>query len=835
MTDDNIQNPWEKIGKEMNARSLAQSFCSNLFYTLGKDRYTTTKHDNYMALALAIRDRIVERWVKTQQNFHKQNVKRVYYLSLEFLIGRLLGSNILNMGLDKAVRETMGEFGLNLADLREEEADAGLGNGGLGRLAACFLDSMATLQIPAHGYGIRYDYGIFTQKIVNGYQIEAPDEWRKMGNPWEVQGPESAVKVRCYGTVQTYHDARGKLRVEWANTQNVIAMPYDTPIVGYRNDFINTLRLWSARGSEEFDLDYFNSGDYEKAVYDKMFSENISRVLYPNDQNAVGKELRLKQEYFFTCASIADIIRRFKAENKDLSHLPDKVSIQLNDTHPALAVAELMRVLVDEEEMEWVDAWAVTTKTFSYTNHTVMPEALECWPVQVFERLLPRHLQIIYEINAHFLREVSIRYPGDNDRLRRMSIIEEGEPKQVRMAYLAMAGSYAINGVSELHTKILKTRVFGDFFEYVPAHFHNKTNGISIRRWLLKSNSKLSELITSVVGAGWESKLNGLQKLENFKSDPAFQEKWRQVKRSNKERLVKYLQHSTGVPLNLDSLFDVQVKRIHEYKRQTLFAFYILSEYLKLKNNPNAPHVPRTFLVGGKSAPGYAMAKLVIKFINSIAEVVNQDRDVGDKMKVLFLENYRVSLAEKIFPASDLSEQISTAGMEASGTGCMKFMVNGALTVGTPDGANIEMAEEVGPENIFNFGLTVEDIQALSQKGYSPRSVIQGSPVLLEIFKLMQNNFFSPSEPGLFYPIIEELMTSDRYFVCADFEPFCAIQEKIAANYRDTKSWTEKAILNVARSGKFSSDRTIAEYARDIWHVTVQAEQVLNQSQPGAR
>jgi len=817
------ENPMKEMSEneplDMSAEGIAKSFQFNLNYGLAKDRHTTTPHDNFLALSMSVLNRIVERWIKTQQNYHKKNVKRVYYLSLEFLIGRLLSNNALNLGLKETAGETLKQYGLDWDSIENEECDAGLGNGGLGRLAACFLDSMATLGVPAHGYGIRYDYGIFRQRIVNGYQVESPDEWLKQGNPWEFQRPEAAVTIKFFGETNMYHDKRGKLSVEWRNTQDVLAMPFDIPVPGYGNDVVNTLRLWAARSSAEFDLEYFNHGDYENAVFNKMFSENISRVLYPNDATARGRELRLKQEYFFTAASIADIIRRFKTENSDIRQLPEKTAIQLNDTHPALAVVELMRILMDNEELDWDDAWDITVRTFAYTNHTVMPEALECWSVQLFEMMLPRHMQIVYEINARFLRDVASFHPGDNDRLQRMSLIEEGSHKMIRMAYLALVGSHSVNGVSALHSHLIKTQLFKDFYEVYPERFNNKTNGITHRRWLLNSNPRLSGLITQAIGGQWVSDLPQLEKLKAFTTDAGFCEKWKAVKTANKKSLSDYLKKTAGITLDPLSIFDVQIKRIHEYKRQTLFALSIIAQYLQIKNQPQEVIAPRTFIFGGKAAPGYQMAKLIIKFINSIGEVVNNDRSVRGKMKVVFLENYCVSLAEKIFPASDLSEQISTAGTEASGTGCMKFMMNGALTVGTLDGANIEMAEAVGHENMFIFGLKTEEADKLKREGYSPATFIEKSPVLREIFHMIRSNFFSQGEPGIFEPLLQNLTQRDPFLVCADFEAYHAAQGLISQNFTDVKDWTRKAILNVAFSGRFSSDRTIREYCDDIWKV----------------
>ena len=817
-----VRELWHLQPKDMTKDGLKESFSSCLQYGLAKDQYTATSHDNYMALGMALRERLVERWIQTQQRYHKNNLKRVYYLSLEFLIGRLLGSYVLNLKLWEPAQKALAEFGLDIEKVREEEVDAGLGNGGLGRLAACFLDSMATLGIPAHGYGIRYDYGIFNQKIVNGYQVESPDEWLKHGNPWEFARPEYAQKIKFYGNTNMYHDKDGRLSVEWVNAEEVIAMPYDIPVPGYQNDVVNTLRLWSARGSEEFDLKYFNDGDYEHAVYDKMFSENISKVLYPNDATSMGKELRLKQEYFFTAASIADLIRRFKEDNGSFKDFPDKAVIQLNDTHPALAIAEFMRILLDEQQVNWTTAWDLTVRSFAYTNHTVMPEALESWPVPMFEKLLPRHMQIVYEINDRFLKELASEYPGDPDRMGRMSLIEEGGTKKVRMAYLAIIGSHSVNGVSELHSTLLKEHLFKDFYEVFPEKFNNKTNGISHRRWLIKANHPLAKLLTEAIGDAWERNLFGLEALVPFKKDKSFKAKWRQVKLDNKKVLAEIIRAQTGIQVNLNSIFDVQVKRLHEYKRQTLFILYAISQYLKLRENPNAPITPRTFIFAGKAAPSYFLAKLIIKFINSAANVINHDKVNRGKLNVVFLENYRVSLAEKIFPASDLSEQISTAGTEASGTGCMKFMMNGALTVGTHDGANIEIAEEVGADNIFMFGLKTQEVHELKTRGYDPKSFIEKSPRLKEIFSMMKNNFFSQMEPGIFEPLINNLMYSDPYLVCADFEAYCEVQDRISEEYQDQEKWTEKAILNVAKSGKFSSDRTIVEYAKEIWGIPVE-------------
>ncbi len=799
--------------------SLKSAFMHSRRFHLAKDLYTATEYDNYQSLALAIRDRLIDRWILTQQRYHDENCKRVYYLSLEFLPGRLLANNILSLDLVGAAAKAMEELGFDLEDLYEQEIDAGLGNGGLGRLAACLLDSMATLGIAATGYGIRYDYGIFNQKIINGYQVELPDEWLRLGNPWEFERPEFTLKVHFYGRTVKRVDKNGKLWVDWVDTNDVLAMAYDTPIPGYKNGIVNNLRLWSAKSTEEFDLDYFHDGDYIKACEDKIVSENISRVLYPSDNVYKGMELRLKQEYFFTAASIQDIIRRFKMHNDDFKTFPEKVAIQLNDTHPAISIVELMRMLLDEEGLEWDAAWNITVATFAYTNHTIMPEALEAWPVPLFGKLLPRHLELIYEINMRFLREVANHYPGDTERLRRMSLIAEGTNKKVRMSHLSIVGSHSVNGVSQLHTELLKTTLFRDFYEFCPHKFNNKTNGITQRRWLKKANPALSGLITSRIGEGWPTDLAQLKKLEPLADDPEFRKKWEEAKRINKQEFAKYVSDKTGVVINPDSMIDVQVKRIHEYKRQVLFALYLVAQYVRIKNNPNKEVVPRTAVIAGKAAPGYAMAKLIIKFINNVAGVIDRDPDVSDKLKVVFLENYCVSVAEKIFPASDLSEQISTAGKEASGTGNMKFMLNGALTIGTWDGANIEIAQEVGPDNIFIFGLKAHEVAELRARGYDPLEYVKHNALLGEVLRLIREDFFSQVEPQIFKPLLDSLIWHDEYLLFADFEDYVFTQDKVSKTFLNREEWIRKSIINTANSGKFSSDRTAREYAEEIWKI----------------
>ncbi len=795
------------------------SFQDKLRYQLVKDTTTATAYDRFLSISYAIRDRLVENWVSTQKTYRQNKVKRVYYMSLEFLIGRSLGNSIINLQAYDGVSKALAELGMNLEEVREAETDAGLGNGGLGRLAACFMDSLATLEIPAYGYGIRYDYGIFRQKIVRGYQVEEPDEWLSKANPWEISRPEYTYRVKFGGRVVERINRSGKAIFDWISTDDVLAMAYDMPVPGYGNKTVNNLRLWSAKATEDFDLDFFNKGDYFAATSKKTESESISKVLYPNDNSPEGRELRLKQQYFFVSASIQDIVRRFKREHVDLRELPDAAAIQLNDTHPSIGIPEFMRVLLDEEGMDWEQAWEITKSIFGYTNHTLLPEALEKWQTALFGRLFPRNLQIIQEINARFLREVANRYPGDTDRLSRMSIFEEGSDPHIRMAYVAIIGSHSVNGVSALHTELLKKVLVKDFYDLYPEKFNNKTNGITQRRWLKKCNPELSDLITSRIGDKWVKNLFELKKLEKFAKDKKFQAEWRAVKKIRKEIMTKIIADEQRLAVDLNSMFDVQVKRFHEYKRQLLNALHVIALYRRIKANPDASFVPRTVFFGGKAAPGYYMAKLIIKFINSIADVVNHDPQIKGKLMVVFLPNYRVSLAEKIMPASDLSEQISTAGKEASGTGNMKFALNGALTIGTLDGANVEMEEEFGKENIFIFGLKADEVANLKAAGYNPRDYYQKSAELTGVMDLIGSGFFSPENPNLFKPIYDSLMNHDEYLLLADFDDYVACQDRVSEVYRDQNKWTEMAILNVARMGKFSSDRTIQEYCDDIWNV----------------
>ncbi|MCH7589842.1 glycogen/starch/alpha-glucan phosphorylase [PVC group bacterium] len=801
-------------------KSIAASFLYNLEQKLAKDEYSATELDCFLALAYTIRDRLVSNWIKTQQSYHHKNVKRVYYFSFEYLIGKTLGNSLLNLGLEEACDRAMKLLDLDVDQLRDVEVDAALGNGGLGRLAACFLDSMATLGIPSHAYGIRYEYGMFNQEIQNGWQVEKPEEWLKFSNPWEIARPEYTYRVKFYGTTRCEKRKNGTWEFFWENTDDVYALPYDTPIPGYATKNVNTMRLWAAVATEEFDMDYFNSGDYMAACEKKAMTENISRVLYPNDSIFAGRELRLKQQYFFVTASLQDILRRFKVENKHLKYFPDKAVIQLNDTHPAVAIPELMRILMDQEGLSWNQAWDITTRTFAYTNHTILSEALEAWSIPLFERLLPRHMSIIYEINHRFLKEVLKQYPGDIERIRRMSLIEEEDPKRIRMAHLSIVGSRSINGVSELHTKILKEKTFHDFYQLYPERFNNKTNGITQRRWLKKSNPRLADLITGKIGDKWISDLSCLKKISKYADNKSFHKEWQKIKYANKKSLADTIYDMLSIRVDPNSLFDVQIKRFHEYKRQLLFAFYAIGMYIRIKESHISIETPRTLIVAGKSAPGYTFAKLVIKLINNIALVINQDPDVRDLLKVVFLPNYRVSLAEKIFPAAELSEQISTAGFEASGTGNMKFALNGALTIGTLDGANIEIQEEVGEENIFIFGHTAEEIEGLKSKGYQPEGFLNDSPLLQEVLKLIQGDLFCPGEPGIFQPIADRCTHhGDPYMVLADFDKYISCQERVSKAYQDKASWTRMSIQNVAHMGKFSSDRTIREYAHDIWHV----------------
>ncbi|XP_014849665.1 PREDICTED: glycogen phosphorylase, liver form [Poecilia mexicana] len=807
------------VGVE-NVAELKKGFNRHLHFTLVKDRNIATPRDYYFALAHTVRDHLVGRWIRTQQFYYEADPKRVYYLSLEFYMGRTLQNTMINLGLQNACDEAIYQLGLDMEELEEVEEDAGLGNGGLGRLAACFLDSMATLGLAAYGYGIRYEYGIFNQKIRDGWQVEEADDWLRHGNPWEKARPEYMLPVHFYGRVEETRDGP-----KWVDTQVVLAMPYDTPIPGYMNNTVNTMRLWSARAPNDFNLKDFNVGDYIQAVLDRNLAENISRVLYPNDNFFEGKELRLKQEYFVVAATLQDIIRRFKTTKKGrpsrttFDAFPDKVAIQLNDTHPAMAIPELMRIFLDIEKLDWETAWDLTRRTFAYTNHTILPEALERWPVELLEKLLPRHLQIIYQINQAHLDKIAALFPNDIDKLRKMSLIEEDGCKRVNMAHLCIVGSHAVNGVAQIHSNIIKTEVFKDFSDLEPDKFQNKTNGITPRRWLLLCNPGLAELIAEVIGEDYVKDLSQLKKLNDFVNDLAFIRDVAKIKQDNKLKFAQMLEKEYRVKINPSSMFDVHVKRIHEYKRQLLNCLHIITLYNCIRKNPNAPFVPRTVIIGGKAAPGYHMAKMIIKLITSVADVVNNDPVVGDKLKVIFLENYRVSLAEKVIPATDLSEQISTAGTEASGTGNMKFMLNGALTIGTMDGANVEMAEEAGEENLFIFGMRVEDVAEMDKKGYDAMTYYEKIPELKQVMDQIASGFFSPKNPELFKDLTNMLFKYDRFKVFADFEDYLKTQEKVSELYQDTVEWTKMVIKNIAATGKFSSDRTIREYATEVWGV----------------
>ncbi|MBF0472602.1 MAG: glycogen/starch/alpha-glucan phosphorylase [Nitrospirae bacterium] len=809
-----------KNESESDVEYLRRAFIFHLTYSLSKDEYSAVDRDFYTSLAYAVRDRLTEKWINTQQSYYNNDVKRVYYLSLEFLMGRTLGNSIVNLKLTDGVGKMFSEVKHDVEEIIETEWDAGLGNGGLGRLAACFLDSMATLRIPAYGYGIRYEFGIFFQKIIDGAQHETPDNWLRLGNPWEFERPEFMYPVLYYGNVNQYVDANGRLQHDWVNTQEVMAAAYDTPVPGYNNETVNTLRLWSAKASREFDFQYFNDGDYAKAVSDKAQSETISKVLYPNDNIFEGQELRLKQEYFFVSATLQDIIRRYKKGHKDFTQFHKKVAIQLNDTHPAFAIPELMRIFVDIEKLDWDEAWDITTQTFAYTNHTVLPEALEKWSVSLIGMVLPRHLQIIYEINHRFIEYISDKFPGEISRLSRMSIIEEGDVKKVRMALLSIIGSHSVNGVSALHSEILKHEVFKDFFDIWPERFNNKTNGITPRRWLKLCNPGLSRLITENIGEGWEADLERLKKLIKVSKNKSFQNQWHQVKQENKQRLANYIKNNNGIDVNIDSIFDCHIKRIHEYKRQLLNVLQVIHRYNRIKCRDTKGMAPRTIMFAGKAAPGYYIAKLIIKLINSVAEVINNDKEVSDFLKVVFVANYSVSLAEKIIPAADLSEQISTAGTEASGTGNMKFALNGALTIGTLDGANIEIKDNVGDENIFIFGMNELEVSHLKHSDYNPLNYYNNNPELKQVLEMIANGYFSKHDQYLFMPLVDSLLIhGDKYMVLADFASYIECQKHVDKAFLDQDKWRRMSILNTANMGVFSSDRTIKEYADDIWGV----------------
>jgi len=799
--------------------TLHRAILDNLFYIQAKFPEVATQNDYYLALARTIRDRIVHRWIRSLETIISRKVKIVCYLSAEYLPGPHLANHIINLDLYTPVHRAIEAIGQDLEALIEQEEEPGLGNGGLGRLAACYMDSLATMEIPSLGFGIRYEHGIFHQEIRNGEQVETTDNWLHLGNPWEIRRPEVQFYVKLGGHTEHYHDSDGRLRVRWIPHRIVKGVPYDTPISGYKVNTCNTLRLWKAEACEGFDFTAFNKGDYYGAVDEKVASENLTKVLYPNDEPVAGKRLRLEQQYFFVSCSLQNIVYLHSRFSASFDNFHDVWAVQLNDTHPAVAIPELMRLLVDEQLMEWEKAWNIVQKTMAYTNHTLLPEALEKWPLQLFADVLPRHIEIIYEINQRFLDQVGLRYPGDDGRLSRMSLIDETGDKYVRMANLACVGSHAVNGVAELHTELLKQTVLRDFYEMTPEKFNNKTNGVTPRRFMVLSNPGLSDLITERIGDAWIKDLSALRGIEAFADDAKFQEEWRRVKRLAKQRLADLILEKTGIRVNVDSLFDIQVKRIHEYKRQHLMVLHIVTLYNRLKKNPEAEITPRTFIFGGKAAPGYFMAKLIIRLIHAVADVVNQDPDVRDRLKVVFLPDFSVKIGQRVYPGADLSEQISTAGKEASGTGNMKFSMNGALTVGTLDGANIEIREEVGAENFFHFGLTAEQVTELKASGYNPMERYQSNLQLKEAVDRIASGFFSQGNNTLFKPLVDRLLYHDEYLLFADYPSYMGCQDRIGQTYENQKVWTRMSILNVARMGKFSSDRSIMEYCNEIWNV----------------
>ena len=802
----------------MNVTALQDDFKGHYFHTLGRDKYCHSIHYPYMALALSVRDRLMERWTNTRYAYSDLECRRTYYFSMEFLLGRTLGNSLLNLNIKGVTQEAMHDLGLQFEDLLDVENDAGLGNGGLGRLAACFMDSCATLQLPVVGYGIRYVHGMFRQKIENGAQVEEPDHWLSSGTPWELRRPERTQRVGFGGHTIKYHDKSGRLCVKWERSLHVLAIPYDMPIPGYRNSTVNTLRLWKATATDVFDLGEFNAGSYPESVAAKNEAENITMVLYPNDANENGKELRLKQQYFLASASLQDIIGYWvEIYGEDFTLFPEKTCFQLNDTHPSCAVAELMRILMDEYGLEWDEAWDITTKTMAYTNHTLLPEALEKWSIELMAELLPRILEIIYEINAQFLSEVARRWPADTPRLERMSIIEEGSSRYVRMAHLAIVGSFSVNGVAELHSSLLQQDLFRDFYEFWPEKFNNKTNGVTQRRWIGWANPELSNLLSRNIGADWLIDLANLKKLASLVTNTRFRHDWFAVKQKNKERLAALVEKACGIKFNTESIFDIQVKRIHEYKRQLLNVLHVVHLYDRLKRGDSSEWTPRCVLIGGKAAPGYFLAKQIIKLVSNVANVINNDPLIGDKLKVAFFPNYSVTAMETICAGCDLSEQISTAGKEASGTGNMKFMMNGAVTIGTLDGANIEIREEVGDDNFFLFGLNAQEVDSL-RKNYNPQSFIDNDPELKRVMELLNSGHFNQFEPGIFQEIIASLLNPhDPWVTLADFRSYVVAQQRVSKAYLNQEEWISMSILNTTYSGKFSTDRTMLEYNKDIW------------------
>jgi len=804
-----------------SASAIRESIERHARYSLGQPWESLTPRQMFECVSLATRDLLIDRQIDTERRYRSADAKHLYYLSIEYLLGRLLTNNLINLGIYDLCRDTLGRMGVALEDVVEAERDAALGNGGLGRLAACFLDSLATLDMPGYGYGINYEYGLFRQEIDDGYQKEKPDNWRAFGTPWEIERPEEACLVPVYGRIEHGVDRAGRYNPMWLDWRLLIGVPHDVPVVGYGGRTVNLLRLFSARSSLDFDMQIFNTGDYLKAVEQKIESETISKVLYPPDAIPPGQELRLLQEYFLVACAVRDVVARYQRDHRSFDVFPDKIAIHLNDTHPALGIAELMRILVDERDLPWDAAWQITQSTMGYTNHTLLSEALEKWPVTLLERVVPRHLQIIYEINRRLLAQVAGIWPGDGARQQRMSLIEETEPKQVRMAHLSIAGSHSINGVSVLHSHLVQTRLAPDFAALWPGRFNNKTNGVTPRRWLLQANPLLARLITKTIGDEWVTDLDRLRGLESLSGDAAFRQEFGEVKRSNKERLARVIAQTASIAVDPDSMFDVQVKRFHEYKRQLLNVMRIVHEYLRLIEDGQEPPVPRTYIFSGKAAPGYWAAKQIIKLICSVASVVNRDPRAKGRMAVAFLPDFRVSLAETIIPGADLSEQISTAGSEASGTGNMKLAMNGALTMGTLDGANVEIREAVGPENIFIFGLTVDQVEALRRDGsYRSRDRYQHDARVRRTVDALDSGLFAPREPGLFHWIVASLLDGgDPYFHLADLPAYLDAQRDADDVFRRPALWMSKAILNVARIGRFSSDRTVREYARDIWGI----------------
>ena len=817
----------------LSIETLKRAFQDNLFYIQGKFAKIATQNDYYMALAYTVRDRLLRRWLTTAETYTHQGVRTVAYLSAEFLMGPHLGNNLISLGIYDDVKQAITELGLDFDALLQQEEEPGLGNGGLGRLAACYLDSMASLDIPSIGYGIRYEFGIFDQDIRDGWQIESTDKWLRYGNPWEISRPEWAVEVKLGGYTERYTDEKGRDRTRWIPHEVVMGIPYDTPILGYKTNTATTLRLWSAAAAESFDFAAFNSGDYFRAVQQKTVSETLTKVLYPNDESAQGKKLRLAQQIFFVSCSLQDMMLVLIRQGIPLEQFHEKFAVQLNDTHPAIAVAELMRLLLDEHAIEWDAAWRITQKTLSYTNHTLLPEALERWGMGLFSTLLPRHLEIIYEINSRFLDEIRRKFPNDDARLRRMSLIDEAGERYVRMAHLACVGSHAINGVAALHSELLKQDVLRDFYELYPEKFSNKTNGVTPRRFMVLSNPRLTTLITSKIGDGWIKHLDDLRKLEAFVEDADFRHQWRDIKLAIKQDLATYIKQVNGIDVDPTSLFDIQAKRIHEYKRQHLDVLHIITLYNRIKANPDVHITPRTFIFGGKAAPGYFMAKLIIKLINSVGDVVNNDPDVRDRLKVVFLKDYNVKFAQRVYPAADLSEQISLAGKEASGTGNMKFSMNGSLTIGTLDGANVEIRDEVGAENFFLFGLTTPEVYELKAKGYNPYHYYESNPALKAVIDRIASGGFSNGDTNLFNPLVSTLLYKDDYLLLADYQSYIDCQDHVSQTYLDQEYWTRLSILNSARMGKFSSDRSIREYCEDIWYVKPVAVELKEYVQAG--